>query len=199
MAKLSNVTSSGSECLTHKAYAATPNVTTLGALAHLTGAMLQGDPNTPISGVGTLQHAKPGTITFLSGAKYQHFLADTQAACVILTPEALSLCQKPALVCTDPKLVFAQVVEYLYPRQTINPGIHPTAVVDESAIIHPFSAIGPYCVIGKNTHIQEGVILQSHCSIGNDCTIGEGQCSIPKSRFMRYAVSVKPAPCIRVW
>lgn len=162
-----------SDQLTHKAYAATPNVTTLGVLAKRTGASLQGDPNTAIGSVGTLQNATEGAISFLAGSKYRHYLANTQASGVIVTPEEYPFCPKPALICADPKLVFAQIVEYLYPRQTVKAGIHPTAVVDETADIHPLCSIGPYCVIGKNVTVGQGAILQSHCAIGNDCAIGD--------------------------
>lgn len=166
--------------LTHKAYVETPKAIALGDLAHLTGAMLQGDPNTLISGVGTLQNAKPGTITFLSGARYRHFLATTQASGVILTADEFPFSSKPALICNDPKLVFAQVVELLFPRQTLLPGIHPSAVIDPQAEIHPMSHIGPYCVVGKNARIEKNVILQSHCYVGNDCVIGEGTVLYPQ-------------------
>lgn len=179
MANPHSQVSSTDMTITHKAYAATPNATPLGVLAQLTGAQIQGDPNTLITGVGTLQHAMPGAISFLAGVKYRHYLTDTQASAVIIAPEDLPLCTKPALVCADPKLAFAMIVEALFPRKTLSTGVHPTAIIDETAHIDPRCSIGPYCVVGKNTRIEAGVILEAHCVIGNDCHIGEGTVLYP--------------------
>lgn len=162
------------KALTHKAISATPRTYTLGALAECIGARLEGDPDLPISGVGTLANAKPGEMTFLAGAKYRAYLAQTRAAAVILAESELEHCPQPALVCSDPKLAFAQVVSLLYPHETVATGIHPTAIISASAVVDPLCSIGPYCVIGDNTTIEKGVIIGSHCSIGSDCRIGAG-------------------------
>ncbi|WP_413575151.1 UDP-N-acetylglucosamine acyltransferase [Bdellovibrio sp. HCB290] len=44
--------------------------------------------------------------------------------------------------------------------------IHPTAVIDESAIIGEGNYIGPYCIIGKDVVIGNNNRLEAHCSIG---------------------------------
>ena len=55
--------------------------------------------------------------------------------------------------------------------------IHPTAVVDKSAELHPDVEIGPYCVIGPHVKIGRGTKLIAHVSIqerteiGDECTI----------------------------
>lgn len=180
--------------LQHKATVSNPQTISLGELAKLTGATLEGDPDLAISGVGTLENAQPNQITFLTGAKYRHFLSDTQAAAVILTPNESSFCDKPALVCPDPKLVFAQVVTQLFPRQTRETGIHPTAQIGNNVTIDPMAAIGPYCTVGDSTHIEAGVILESHCSIGNDCRIGANTILYP--RVTLYAQSNIGQDCV---
>ena len=59
-------------------------VSRLGDLAAAVGARLSGDPDIEISGVGTLQNARQGEISFLSNQKYRRYLKDTQASAVIL-------------------------------------------------------------------------------------------------------------------
>ncbi len=55
--------------------------------------------------------------------------------------------------------------------------IHPTAVVDKSAELHPDVEIGPYCVIGPDVKIGKGTKLIAHVSVqertevGDECTI----------------------------
>jgi UDP-N-acetylglucosamine acyltransferase len=52
--------------------------------------------------------------------------------------------------------------------------IHPTAIVDSQARIHPDAQIGPYCVIESTVTIEAGVVLYSHVSVAGHTTIGEG-------------------------
>lgn len=51
--------------------------------------------------------------------------------------------------------------------------IHPTAIIDPTAIIHETAQIGPYCIIGKNAKIGAHTVLRRHVIIGENTTIGE--------------------------
>ena len=58
--------------------------------------------------------------------------------------------------------------------------IHPTAVVDERAEIHPQAVIGPYVVIdgpvvvGARTRVQSHAFICELVTIGEDCFVGHG-------------------------
>lgn len=54
-----------------------------------------------------------------------------------------------------------------------NPLIHPTAIIDSSAVIASDVTIGPYCIIGPNVTIGEGTKLHSHVVIGGYTRIGQ--------------------------
>ena len=43
----------------------------------------------------------------------------------------------------------------------LEPDIHPTAIIDPTAILHHNVKIGPYAVIGPGCEIGEGSILYS--------------------------------------
>lgn len=51
--------------------------------------------------------------------------------------------------------------------------IHPTAIIDPTAIIHPSVRIGAFCIIGKNVHIGANTVLHSHVIIAKNTKIGE--------------------------
>ena len=51
--------------------------------------------------------------------------------------------------------------------------IHPTAIIDPSAVIAPDVKIGPYCIIGPQVTIGEGTQLHSHVVIGGYTRIGK--------------------------
>ena len=54
-----------------------------------------------------------------------------------------------------------------------NEFIHPTAIIDASAVIAADAKIGPYCIIGPNVTIGAGTQLHSHVVVGGYTRIGE--------------------------
>jgi UDP-N-acetylglucosamine acyltransferase len=52
--------------------------------------------------------------------------------------------------------------------------IHPTAVVDGSARLHPDVTIGPFCVVGPDVEIGEGSRLLSHVVVHEHTVLGPG-------------------------
>lgn len=50
--------------------------------------------------------------------------------------------------------------------------IHPTAIIDKSAMIADSVIIGPYCIVGKNSQIGAHTVLRSHVIIGENTKIG---------------------------
>ncbi|MFP6898545.1 MAG: UDP-3-O-(3-hydroxymyristoyl)glucosamine N-acyltransferase [Roseibacillus sp.] len=58
------------------------------------------------------------------------------------------------------------------PGSLQEPGVHPTAHVEEGAEIDPSARIGPFCYIAKDTAIGSGTILVSHCTVLPGSTIG---------------------------
>jgi UDP-N-acetylglucosamine acyltransferase len=56
-------------------------------------------------------------------------------------------------------------------------GIHPTAVIEEGAMLDEGVSVGPFCVIGKGVKIGRGtrllasVIIEGDTEIGEDCTV----------------------------
>lgn len=51
--------------------------------------------------------------------------------------------------------------------------IHPTAIIDPTAVIHPSVKIGAYCIIGNNVSIGADSVLHSHVVIAKNTKIGE--------------------------
>ena len=54
----------------------------------------------------------------------------------------------------------------------IEPGIHPSAIIDPSARIGKNASIRPFVLISTNAIIGDNVRIASHCSIGRDVIIG---------------------------
>jgi len=59
--------------------------------------------------------------------------------------------------------------------------VHPTAVIDSRARVHPSCTIGPYCVIGPEVELDEGCHLDSHVNLEGPTKIGLGNKFFPFS------------------
>lgn len=153
---------------------------TLAELAVLLGAELHGDASCVVSGVGTLQKAQSGQVTFLDNVRYRKYLPETQASAVILAPANLSGCPTNALLLKNPYLGYARVAALFAHKATAKPGVHPSAIIGENCQIHPTASIAAHCVIGSNVTIGAQTILEAGCAIGDNCTLGSDTHLFPR-------------------
>ncbi len=146
---------------------------TLGKLAELTGAQLQGDATVVIDGVCTLHDGRAGGISFLANPRYRKYLPDARASAVILAAEHRVECPVAVLVSDNPYATYARVAALLSPDPVPVPGVHPTAVVGLGCRIDAGASIGPLCVIEEGVDIAHGVAIGPGCVIGRGVRIGE--------------------------
>ncbi|HEX6005357.1 MAG TPA: UDP-3-O-(3-hydroxymyristoyl)glucosamine N-acyltransferase, partial [Burkholderiales bacterium] len=73
----------------------------------------------------------------------------------------------------DPYAYFAHVSGLFNPPRAAVPGIHPSAVVDASAVIADDAEIGPQAVLGRGVQIGPRSIIGAGCIIGDGARIGE--------------------------
>lgn len=149
----------------------------LGDLGARFGLDLRGDPSTTIDGVGTLAGATASQISFLANRAYARDLAGTAAGAVILKADDAADCPTACLVAPDPYLAFARIAALFDPRPAAPAGIHPTAVVAESATLGDAVSIGAHAVIGEDCRIGDGCtigpgsVLEAGCELGAGCRL----------------------------
>jgi UDP-3-O-[3-hydroxymyristoyl] glucosamine N-acyltransferase len=155
---------------------------TLGDIARQVGAELNGNGDTPITGVAPIETAGDGDITFVANKAYYKHLDETKASAVILSPDAPSV-SIPHLRHPNPYLTFARVIDLFYPAKRRLPvGIDSRAVVDDSAVVDPSAGIGPLChvsrgaSIGVDTELISSVFVGENATIGKNCLLYPGVC-----------------------
>ena len=157
---------------------------TLGEIAAHLGGELIGDPGLPITRIGPLEGATPSTISFLSNPKYQPQLASSQAGCVIVAPAMrdAAVARGAALVTPDPYLCFARLTQWWAQkiRPTAAVGIHPSAVVDPSAVIASSASIGPLVVIEAGAIVGEGAVVGAYSFLGRGASVGRATRFAPR-------------------
>jgi UDP-3-O-[3-hydroxymyristoyl] glucosamine N-acyltransferase len=148
----------------------------LGTLVAALGGELHGDPDTAIDGLATLAEATATQLSFVTGARYRQQLAQSQAACVIASPELAdeARARGACIVTPQPYLYFARVTQLWKRHHALGAAssVHPSAVVDPTAIVDPSASIGPLCVIERGARIGAATVLKSRVTVGEDCVVG---------------------------
>ncbi len=147
----------------------------LGELATTFGCELIGDPDAIVDGVASLQHASPGSLSFLSNPSYSSLLPVTKAAAVVLRAADADSCPVAALISDNPYAMYARMAALVCPEPVFEQGVHATATIAASAKVagtaHIAAAavIGERVSIGENTVVGPGTVIGPDCSVGNNC------------------------------
>lgn len=144
----------------------------LAELAQRFGLTLQGTGELMIHGVGTLAGAGPGQLGFLANPRYRGELAITRASAVVLREDDAAACPASVLIARDPYAAFARIAALFDIDESFAPGIHPSAVIAESAQVDPAAHIGPQCTIGAGSRVEAGAVIGPGCHVGEHCHIG---------------------------
>ncbi len=150
---------------------------TLRELAGRIDAELRGDPECLIESVATITSATSGQISFLSNSTYKKYLASTKASAIVLTAEDATDYQRNVLIMKKPYLGFSQIVGIFHPPLKKEAGIAASAVVADSATIHPSVHIADGVIISENvvidanSVISAGTVVAEGVKIGANCLI----------------------------
>lgn len=149
----------------------------LGDIVEALGGSLHGSSKILIAQLAPLETAGPHDLSFLSHPKYQSHLKQSLAACVIVTPQfkELALERGACIVTDDPYHYFARLTQ-MWKKKTRSVSahrIHPSAVIDPTAIVHETATIGPLCVVERGAQVGAHSQLKSRVTLGENCHIGE--------------------------
>ena len=151
-----------------------------------------------ITAAEQLEEATDSEISFIGNKKYEK-LWITSKACVAVVNEDIAIEpgeNRAFIKVKNADLAMSQILElFALPTPEFLVDIHPSAVVDNTAIIgigtkigagsyigpkvkigenttiYPNVTILDECTIGKNTVIWSGTVVRERCHIGNDCII----------------------------
>jgi UDP-3-O-[3-hydroxymyristoyl] glucosamine N-acyltransferase len=155
---------------------------TLGYLAELCGAEIPegADRERLIDDVAPLDAAGAQDLSFLDNKRYlPEFSASAAGTCIVhprfagRAPETMTL-----LLSERPYRAYAKVAAAFYPSPRLQPGIHPSAVIDETVSLGQDCMVDPYVVIeagaeiGDRCRIRAGAYIGEGVVIGDDCVIG---------------------------
>jgi UDP-3-O-[3-hydroxymyristoyl] glucosamine N-acyltransferase len=147
-------------------------------LAEIVHGHVVGDGGIAIERVADLENAGEGEIAYVENENFLAAAAESKAACLIVTaPLTENLPHRTLIEVQNPKLAFSSIGAALHPPVRREPGIHPTAVVAETAdvaltaYVGPNVCVGDYAHVGAYTRLEAGVVLGDHVTVGDDCVL----------------------------
>jgi len=140
-----------------------------------------GPDDLEISSAAGLDIAGPNDVSFLANPKYTPQVTSTLAGAVILN-EGVDTGRRDIAVlrAKDAYVAYTLALRLFFPEPNITAFVHPTAVIDESAIVagdvevHANVVIGKNCVVESGVRIFPNVTLYEGVKIRRDTTIHSG-------------------------
>ncbi|MCX7559794.1 UDP-3-O-(3-hydroxymyristoyl)glucosamine N-acyltransferase [Sulfitobacter sp. F26204] len=158
---------------------------TVAEIAKTLGAEAAGDTAMVIARAAEPQSAGPTDLALAMSPKYAEHLSAGAAKAAMVWPgadwQAMGL--KAAIFPSRPRFAMSGMTKMLDPGQGFATGIHPSAIIDPSAVLAADVSVGPLAIISAGARIARGSVIGPHCFIGMDVTIGE-------QAFLREQVSI---------
>jgi len=151
---------------------------TLGEIAEVLQARLEGDPARVVVGVAPLDSAGPDQISFLTDARYHGAARASRAGAFLAFADAEDL-PAPTLRCAAPQQALIDLIRLFHPPVPAPAGVDRAAVVASDARIHPSASVGPLCVIENRAVVGPGVRLHALVHVGPGVEIGEATVIYP--------------------
>ena len=143
-------------------------------IAERLGGVLEG-ADVDLFACGGLEEARAGDLSFCKDAKHRALVEATKASAVLLPPEWDQGAPCSIIRVADPNRACMEAAKIFAPAEPVrSPGVHPTAVLDESVKLGEGVHIGAFTVIEKGAEIGEGVVIEAQVFIGEGCKVGKG-------------------------
>ncbi len=150
-------------------------------LAEKIGGVLTGDRDIEIRGVAGISEASGDEISFVANPKYASVAASTRAGAVIVSDDWTDDGSVALIRVKNPDAAFAKAATLFYsPVPPPAPGVHPTAVVADDAVIADGVSVGPHCVVESGAHIGARSVISAQCYVGRQAVVGEDSFLYPQ-------------------
>lgn len=151
----------------------------LSQVAELVGGTVKGNPDREIDSLRPLDTAGPRDLSFLTSSRYRRQAAESGAGALLVDPGSRKI-DKDLVIVEDPYFSLATLLDFFEQKDEPEPGIHPTAIIEDGADVAASASVGAFSVIGRDSRIGEGAILHSHVVIGKQCAVGRDALLYPR-------------------
>jgi len=146
-------------------------VISLADIANAVQGAVDGDGDTLITGVGTLDSATEGDITYVDSVE-RLAEGEQSAATALIVPADAPASGKPVIRTPQPRLAFAKVLALFAPPTRTTPGTHPSAIVGEAVRMGEGASIAALAYVGDNVGLGDGIVVGPQAFVGDEVDIG---------------------------
>lgn len=148
-------------------------------IAGLIGGTIEGNADATVQTFAKIEEGMEGAISFLANPKYEPYLYSTASSVVLVNNDFSPSHPVKATLIRVPNAyeAIARLLSFYESQMAKRKGIHPTAVIEESASVGEDCYIGPYVYIGEGVTVGRGTQIYAHsvvekgASVGDDCLI----------------------------
>lgn len=161
---------------------------TVEEIARKLGGQVEGNGGLEIRAVAGLRDAREGDLAFLSNPRYAGLMKETAASAVLVNAGWSGSTPATLIRVASADAAFAQVALWLGRLPVaFKPGIHPTAVIADTARLGSEVTVGPHCVIEAGAVIGDRTVLVAQCYVGHECTVGRDCRFYPHVTLREYS------------
>jgi UDP-3-O-[3-hydroxymyristoyl] glucosamine N-acyltransferase len=139
----------------------------LSSVADMIGAIFDGNPDFPISGINEIHMVEAGDLTFVDHPKYYTKALTSKATTIIINKQMVAPEGKSLLFSEDPFAAYMTLVNKFRPFERNNLNISTSAEIGEGTVIQPGAFIGNHVKIGRDCIIHSNVSIYDHCHLGD--------------------------------
>jgi len=153
---------------------------TVTELAQRLAGRVHGPGDVRITGLNSIDEARAGDVTFIAEPKYAKKWSASRAAAAVVSegldvPAGGTADQRPVITVPNAEHAMIAMLEFFRsPEPTPAVGVHPSAVIDPTAVIGRQVRIGPHVSVDAQANIADGVVLHAGVRIYPGVTIGAG-------------------------
>ena len=148
-------------------------------IAGLIGGTIEGNADATVQTFAKIEEGMEGAISFLANPKYEPYLYSTASSVVLVNNDFSPSQPVKATLIRVPNAyeAIARLLSFYESQMAKRKGIHPTAVIEESASVGEDCYIGPYVYIGEGVTVGRGTQIYAHsvvekgASVGDECLI----------------------------
>ena len=154
--------------------AAAPTTMTAAEVAAAVGGTLTGTGGAIVDAIAPLDRATARDLSFLATAKYAVLFERSLAGVVLITPalvDSAGACAARVVV-ASPHDALLSLIPRFYRAPARETGVHPTAIVHETARVGTGATIEAYAVVREGAEIGERAWIGSHSVVGAGVKLG---------------------------
>lgn len=145
----------------------------LARLIHGKAEDIRGDPEKVLTGAAPFDKADGNAVTFADNSGLLKKVKESPAGAVIVPREGAGDAETNLVFSDNPRLAFARVMHYFYPRRRRFSGLSRMSSIGENFKCGQGAAVAPFVFIGDNVNLGDRAVIHPQVCIEDDVCIGD--------------------------